>query len=326
MKKYIFAIIFTLFSSAVYAEQFKVVITPFQKSADVPQETADNTRIVLEKGLVSIPKFIVLDRSNFSSILKEQELSLLNGSDSDKIAVAKLMSADKIVTGSITVYTKEKYYTVIKVIDVSSGQVELSEAIRFSGIDDFEEKSEKVINKINNKYKRKPQKPISSPDAGDINFAFTESLLFLSFGGIDLIYDTSNMSNPLKDYKIGWHVLEFQYGIRLGIIGTAVYKDYGDESTFLPIVIRVPFIIYPSETMVSGSKRQVTPGGLFLEANAAWLDTEKYDPFAELKLKYENGAWFSIWGSVMQKDDFSKDNRSYLIGVSFYLGKYEMDL
>lgn len=162
----------------------------------------------------------------------------------------------------------------------------------------------------------------TSSDPGDINFNYDYNIFYFSAFGFSLMYNFEDFDEPLNDYEFGWHAFEMEYGWRFLLIGTTVFKDFGAKSTFLPLTMKIPVLIFPSETFVYSSATEITPAGLYLEINTAWLNTEEYEYFVDLKVKYENGALFSIWASALLEDPLGSMQKSYYFGVSLYLGKY----
>ncbi len=325
-------LILIFFNSILYAEE-KVRISVLRLETDnVPATIVTQVTEIVTSSFMEYELLEIIEREKLQKIMEQQEINMTSYSETEKnVSAAKIAKVDKIITGNINQIT-DNYYLNLSMIDVATGKIEQTSNTSFKEIhsssDDIKIAVDRLENKISGVTFRQTTNQkikVTRKETGDINFKFDASMYFFSFAGVNLVYDINNTENIMDDWKIGWHVLDMAFGKRYALFGSSVYKDFGDDETFLPLTIRIPLLIYPTETFrENNSTYEATPAGLYLEGNYAWLNTDKYDRFCDLKLIYDNGSFFNFFGSIIFREDFSTENMYIYAGVSFYLGTYGM--
>lgn len=94
-------------------------------------------KALTNKFQVSLSKteqYELLERSDMEEILKEQDFSMTDQCNSAECAVevGKLLAAEKIITGDIG-KIGETYTITVKVVDVSSGKIEITDSEEYRG-------------------------------------------------------------------------------------------------------------------------------------------------------------------------------------------------
>ena len=91
--------------------------------------------------------FIMIERRKLSNIIKEQSLELAGIIENEASKIGQLAGADKIITGSL-MEIDNKFVVLIKLIDVSSGQVDITEGIKVDNENKLEKGLSSIVTKI----------------------------------------------------------------------------------------------------------------------------------------------------------------------------------
>ncbi len=101
-----------------------IAVLSLEAKGDAGKEIATVLSDSLRRALVDTNRFSVVERANMDAILKEQGFSLQDCTSSECIVkVGKLLSAEKIVTGSIG-KLGQTYSVEIRLTNVETGQIE----------------------------------------------------------------------------------------------------------------------------------------------------------------------------------------------------------
>ncbi|MBN1500343.1 MAG: hypothetical protein JW982_09310 [Spirochaetes bacterium] len=334
--KYFFKllIIFFLSQSAIYAGQnYKITILRFETD-NLSQEIVTQITELTTSSFISYGKFEIIEREKLQKIIDQQMINMTAYSDTEKnMNAARLASVDKMISGNVN-YISNKYYLNLTVTDIATGKIENASNTQFSNLNDASDTIDKAVEQLGNKitgtvkttaYKEEKIK-IPRNQTGDINFKFNAFMYYVSLASFSIMYDVNETENIMDDYKIGWSLIDLAFGKRYILIGSSLYKDMGNDETFLPLSVKIPLLIFPTETFKKNdSTYESTPAGLYLESDLAWLDTDKFKPFFDVRLTYDNGAWFNFFGSVIFSEDFKPENRYFMVGATLYLGTYGIE-
>lgn len=116
-----------IFNASSHA-QTRVAIPPFEnitKSAEYDWLCTGFSE-TLTTGLSEVNSVIIIERSQFNSIVKEQDLQLSDLTDATKaVTVGKVLGAEKMLVGSFQIFG-QKIKVNARVVDVSTGEVDRS--------------------------------------------------------------------------------------------------------------------------------------------------------------------------------------------------------
>ncbi|MDR0337484.1 MAG: CsgG/HfaB family protein [Planctomycetaceae bacterium] len=141
---------------------YPVAVLPFQ---DRSQEVAGQGKIVADilfANLAANPSILLVDRENFETVLKEQELNLSGVVSSDQaVRVGNLIGAKMIVTGSV-VRSDKTVYLIAKIIGTETTQV-LGVSEKGLADDEINELAEKLAGKISETILKDAPKLVAKP-------------------------------------------------------------------------------------------------------------------------------------------------------------------
>ena len=147
MKKYsltlVFVLLFSLSGKNISSQDKKdqslqkketAAVLDFKATQGLTTNDAVTLTNKFRSALSKTKKFDVLERSEMESLMKEQDMSLSDLCDNTDCAVqvGKLLVAKKMVVGEIG-KIGETYSVTARIIEVSTGKVELSENLQHKG-------------------------------------------------------------------------------------------------------------------------------------------------------------------------------------------------
>ncbi len=98
--------------------------------------------------------FVMIERRTLSRILEEQSLELSGLIENDATKIGQLAGADKIITGSV-MKVDGKFVLLVKLIDVSSGVVDITEGVKVNDESKLERGLRSIVDKIIKRAKEK---------------------------------------------------------------------------------------------------------------------------------------------------------------------------
>jgi len=132
----------------------KYIIAVLDFSANgVSQEDAKKITELVTIELVKSEKFTVIERNKISSILNEQTISQTGLTDEKKaVEIGKLLSAEKILLGSVIKLSND-YYITTTIVDVEKGTIDYAEKSSARSIDGLDGAAKiNVLNLTNKLY------------------------------------------------------------------------------------------------------------------------------------------------------------------------------
>ncbi len=109
-----------------------VAVLDFEAASGLSPQAALTLTNVFRNAVIRTKKFSVLERSDMQSILEEQAFSLSGVCNSAECAieVGKLLSAEKIILGSVG-KIGDQYYSTVRIVNVTKGNIEESADEKF---------------------------------------------------------------------------------------------------------------------------------------------------------------------------------------------------
>jgi hypothetical protein len=144
---YLVFIILLMNSLMVNADDKNNIAIVDLEGKGVSMSDASSITDILRSAMVNSHEFTVLERENMKSILAEQQFQSTGCTDQKCIVkMGKLLNVKKMIYGNISKVGRI-YYTVVNVVDVETGKIEVSEQFDTNSI-------EKIPSKINKMPKR----------------------------------------------------------------------------------------------------------------------------------------------------------------------------
>lgn len=139
--KMFFFLLLLLFLPIQAKEKIAIAVLPFENATNVQAEDiGSRLASLIEAGLVQEKRFVVIEREKLKKILEEQGITL-SGFAEGKVEPGKIKGVDAILMGKVTavwvvpekeaifytVTVKTKVEATVKLIDVETGEIKLSE-------------------------------------------------------------------------------------------------------------------------------------------------------------------------------------------------------
>ncbi len=129
------------FPSAIFSEDKKVLAVPAIEAKGVSESIASTCRNILEAALIKTGAFSVMSYTDVEEILEAQAFSLSGCTDdSCAIEIGELLSAEKIVVGSLDGIGEAMVLT-IRLVDVEKGNIERAEVINIDNLENLQKQS-----------------------------------------------------------------------------------------------------------------------------------------------------------------------------------------
>ena len=143
------SVIFLIFfNSPVYAKK-TIAILPFDVLSKNPEyeQFGIGTMDTLSVALISIPDFVMINRSKLNSLMKEQSFQKSGFSDLNKsIEMGKLLGAEILITGTIQNFDN-KFRITANFIEVKTGKIIQASKVTGANIFDLQDQlAEQLIN------------------------------------------------------------------------------------------------------------------------------------------------------------------------------------
>ncbi len=127
--------------SALFSEDRKVLAVPAIEAKGVSESIASTCRNILEAALIKTGAYSVMSYTDVEEILEAQAFSLSGCTDdSCAIEIGELLSAEKIVVGSLDGIGEAMVLT-IRLVDVEKGNIEKAEVIDIDKLENLQRQS-----------------------------------------------------------------------------------------------------------------------------------------------------------------------------------------
>ena len=142
LKKILILLSLTVFlPSFIFADDMKVLAVPTIEAKGVAETTAYTCRNILEAALIKTGTFAVMSYTDVEEILEAQAFSLSGCTDdSCAVEIGELLSAEKIVVGSLDGIGEAMVLTV-RLIDVEKGTIEKAEVVNIDKIESLQDQA-----------------------------------------------------------------------------------------------------------------------------------------------------------------------------------------
>ena len=140
--KYVLAILWVCSSIALSAQEKEtkeerkatVAVLDFTVISGLSPQDAAALTAKFRSSIIQTKKYTILERSDMESILKEQDFTMTDMCNTAECAVevGQLLAAEKMITGDIG-KIGETYTVTVRLIDVTTSQVELTESAEYKG-------------------------------------------------------------------------------------------------------------------------------------------------------------------------------------------------
>ncbi len=215
----------------------------------VKGEDIDTTSFseIIQNTLVNRKTYIVVERAQLNKILDEQKLQSAGIAENDATRIGSIAGANKLIMGSLFKIDKE-YQLLIKIIDISTGTIEIYQEIKGDSIGYISENIPSAIDEIIKKSKGENQdevntsvtntetgsevKPPRKPGFFPIQFSFVRGIALVpesfSIGGVG-INVISGYDFAIYGIQVGPVLNEVSYmgGCQVGLINTVDKNIYG---------------------------------------------------------------------------------------------------
>ncbi len=141
--------IFNLFSDEIKQKKSRIAILNFKAGEGVTSQEAEQITEFVRIEMIKNKSFIIIDRQNINKVLQEQKKIQQGICDTTacEVQIGKLLSANKILTGSITRF-RSTFYLNASLTDVEKGTNDFADKESSPSLDQMDEACNKLVSKI----------------------------------------------------------------------------------------------------------------------------------------------------------------------------------
>ncbi|MFH0974702.1 MAG: CsgG/HfaB family protein [Spirochaetota bacterium] len=191
--------------------------------------------------------FTIVEREQIDKVLKEIELQKTKYTESESaVKMGKLLSARKILAGSV--HRLDKYYLIMKVINVEDGTVEGDYRVSFNNESAIEDAVSELVNIMLYDFKN------------EIFYSYSFSAGFLYRSG-----DFEKIADYGYGINLGFNIHNLLFNKTVASVSTGLHSFKGKYKS-IDSLITIPLLIYAGYTYRLSDKIRMVPsiGGGYL--------------------------------------------------------------